>query len=561
MAQELRIRDLSKSFGASAAVRGVSFVVRPGEAVGVLGPSGAGKSTLLRMINRLIEPDGGSVRYGDTEVTALRRRPLRLWRARAAMIFQQFNLVGRLDVLTNVLIGSLSRHGFAASMAMHFSEAERTAAIRTLDRLGLAPQTLQRADTLSGGQQQRAAIAKALMQEPEIILADEPVASLDPVNARRVMEDLRAINRQEGISMVITLHNVETARTYCDRILGMRDGRATFDGPVGDLTDDRLRAIYGDDVVPDLDAHAGARSYWAGGALAAALLAAQPVAADWREEFDVIRIGVLAVENQRDRLERYAPFERYLEAELGTDVELFTAAAYDGVVQAIAADQIEFAFLGSSSYAAAWTETDGGVVPMVSPLQADGATGYYSIIVTRCDSGLASLADLQGKVLAFSDPDSTSGYAVPYYNLVEREGIRPAEYFAATPFSGGHENGVVGVVNGSYDAAATYKNNDVAGIVPMMVSRGMIGDGQVCEIWRSEEITEGPLTARTNLPGDLVAAVKAAVLAVPEKDPAAFAAMTGGESSTQTGWIEVDHARYVWIVEMRDWLRRNRLGN
>ena len=297
-------------------------------------------------------------------------------------------------------------------------------------------------------------------------------------------------------------------------------------------------------------------------ALAAALvLAAQPAAADWREQFDVIRIGVLAVENQADRLERYAPFERYLEAELGTEVEIFTAASYDGVVQAIAADQIEFAFLGSSAYAAAWTETGGGVVPLVTPLQADGATGYYSIIVTRCDSGLASLADLEGKVLAFSDPDSTSGYAVPYYNLVDREGIRPAEYFAATPFSGGHENGVVGVVNGSYDAAATYKNNDVSGIIPMMISREMIGDGLVCEIWRSEEITDGPLTARTNLPEDLVGAMKQAVLAIPEKDPKAFAAMSGGESSTQVGWVEVDHGRYVWIVEMRDWLRRNRLRN
>ena len=293
----------------------------------------------------------------------------------------------------------------------------------------------------------------------------------------------------------------------------------------------------------------------------AMLLAASSAAADWHEEFDKVRIGILAVENQADRVKRYTPFERYLEAELGTEVQLFTATSYDGVVQAIAADQIEFAFLGSSAYAAAHTETNGGVAPLLSPRHTDGATGYYSIIVTRCDSGLKSLADLKGKVLAFSDPDSTSGYAVPYYNLVEREGIRPSEYFAATPFSGGHENGVVGVVNGSYDAAATYKDNDTSGIVPMMVSRGMIEDGQACELWTSDEITDGPLTARTNLPVDLVATVKDAVMAVPEKDPAAFRAMTGGESSTQVGWIEVDHERYVWIVEMREWLRQNRLGN
>ena len=258
MAQELRIRDLSKAFATSAAVNGVTLAIRPGEFLGILGPSGAGKSTLLRTINRLVEPDAGSIRYGDTDVRALRGRALRLWRARAAMIFQQFNLVDRLDVLTNVLIGRLAWRGFAASMAGHFPDADRAAAIRVLDRLGLAPEALQRAGTLSGGQQQRVAIARALMQEPEVMLADEPVASLDPANARRVMDDLSAINSEEGISMMITLHNVDTARAYCHRIVGMRGGRLVFEGPAAALTDARLRAIYGSDSLLGLDGHAAA---------------------------------------------------------------------------------------------------------------------------------------------------------------------------------------------------------------------------------------------------------------------------------------------------------------
>ena len=252
---ELRIEGLTKSFEGTAALRGVGLAVAPGDIVGVLGPSGAGKSTLLRIMNRLIEPDAGSIRYGDTDVRALRGRALRLWRARTAMIFQRFNLVDRLDVLTNVLIGRLASRSFAASMIGHFSDVERATAIRILDRLGLAPQALQRAGTLSGGQQQRVAIARALMQAPEVMLADEPVASLDPANARRVMDDLSAINREEGISMIITLHNVETARAYCRRVIGMRDGRVVFDDTPAALTDARLREIYDSDGLLTLEGH------------------------------------------------------------------------------------------------------------------------------------------------------------------------------------------------------------------------------------------------------------------------------------------------------------------
>ena len=288
----------------------------------------------------------------------------------------------------------------------------------------------------------------------------------------------------------------------------------------------------------------------------AGLLATSVVADDWKQDYQVIKFGILSGENEKDRIARYTPFEEYLERELGVEVEIFTAGAYDGVIQALGADQIEFAFLGSSSYAAAYTATDGGVVPLVSRLQNDGSTGYYSVVVTRCDSGLNDLASLEGKVLAFADPDSTSGYAVPYFNIAKE--VDPKTYFSAIPFSGSHEAGVAGVVQGTFDAAATYMTNETSGVIPRMVEKGMIAEGEACPIWKSPEITSGPLTARSNLPQGLMEAMRTAVMEVPEKDPAAFKEMSGGETSTQKGWIAVDKERYQWIVDMRDWLKKQR---
>lgn len=290
-------------------------------------------------------------------------------------------------------------------------------------------------------------------------------------------------------------------------------------------------------------------------ALTAALTASSALA-DWRDQYKTLRFGILSGENEKDRIARYKPFEQYLEKELGVEVEIFTAGAYDGVIQAIAADQIEFAFFGSSSYAAAYTETEGGVVPILSRVQNDGSTGYYSVLVTRCDSGFGDLASLEGKVLAFADPDSTSGYAVPYFNLSKQ--VDPKTYFDAIPFSGSHESGVLGVVNGTFDAAATYQTNEQSGIVQRLVDKGMIDDGIVCKIWQSPEITSGPFTARANLPEDLINDMKTAVFEIVEKDPAAFKQMTGGDRSTQKGWFEVDHDRYQWIVDMREWLKKQR---
>jgi phosphonate transport system ATP-binding protein len=244
-------KALTRTFGTTRAVDGVSVEIPQGQMVGIVGRSGAGKSTLLRLINRLIDPTSGTVHFGDMEITRLKGRDLRRWRSNCAMIFQQFNLVERLDVLTNVLVGRIAHRGFAASMAKHFTRHERALAIQALERLDLVPQALQKAGTLSGGQQQRVAIAKALVQNPKLFLADEPIASLDPANATRVMDALRAINREDGITVLVNLHTLDTARTYCGRIIAMRAGQVHFDGSPAELTGERIRSIYG---IEDFDA-------------------------------------------------------------------------------------------------------------------------------------------------------------------------------------------------------------------------------------------------------------------------------------------------------------------
>lgn len=241
----LQLHGVGKRFGENWAVADVSLNIPKGQMVGIIGRSGAGKSTLLRMINRLGDPTIGKIEFGNTDITTLRGRALEAWRARSAMIFQQFNLVGRLDVLTNVMLGRLNSLGLLASLTERFSAEDRAMAIMALDRLDMAQTALQRADTLSGGQQQRVAIARAMVQAPDIILADEPIASLDPRSAAKVMDALARINAEDGITVICNLHTLDTARAYCERIIGMQSGVIVFDDAPSALTTAKAREIYG----------------------------------------------------------------------------------------------------------------------------------------------------------------------------------------------------------------------------------------------------------------------------------------------------------------------------
>lgn len=240
----LVVEGLTCRFGSKAAVDNASFSIAPGSFVGVIGRSGAGKSTLLRMINRLAEPSEGRILFEGVDVTALRGKDLRQWRARSAMIFQQFNLVGRLDVLTNVLMGRLADMPAWRSLTQSWSEEDRALSISALEQFDMGSLAAQRADQLSGGQQQRVAIARALVQNPDIILADEPIASLDPRNTKVVMDALLRINKHFGITIICNLHSLDLARSYCDRLIGMSAGRVVFDGAPAKLTDQIARELY-----------------------------------------------------------------------------------------------------------------------------------------------------------------------------------------------------------------------------------------------------------------------------------------------------------------------------
>ena len=239
------ISNVNKYFGNNHAVKNVSFKVNKPQMIGIIGRSGAGKSTLLRIINRLTDATDGKIEVDGQNILELKSKEKRSWQRNCAMIFQQFNLVPRLDVLTNVILGRLNYQGsFRASLKI-FSRDERADALILLNNLGMANTALQRAETLSGGQQQRVAICRALMQNPKMILADEPIASLDPMNARMVMESLRKIHDEKNLTVISNLHTLDTAKTYCDRIIGMKDGAVVFDDLPEKLSDKLAREIYG----------------------------------------------------------------------------------------------------------------------------------------------------------------------------------------------------------------------------------------------------------------------------------------------------------------------------
>lgn len=241
----LRIEQLTKRFGANAAVDNVSFTIDKPAMIGVIGASGAGKSTLLRMINRLADATEGTIAFQGRDVTRLTGGAKRKWQSECAMIFQQFNLVLRMDVVSNVLHGTLNRRSTLSTLFNLYPTEDIHKAIEILDRLGIAEHAPKRAEALSGGQQQRVAIARALMQDPQIILADEPIASLDPMNAQIVMDALRRIHEEDGRMVIANLHTLDTARRYCDRVIGMRKGRVVFDGRPDQLTTGVARDIYG----------------------------------------------------------------------------------------------------------------------------------------------------------------------------------------------------------------------------------------------------------------------------------------------------------------------------
>lgn len=246
----LIIENLTKVYdNGFKALDNVSFEVPDGQFVSLIGLSGSGKSTLLRCINRLIEPTSGRIIWNGLDVTAISDEEIRYLRRRIGFIFQQFNLVKRSLVINNVLAGRLGYTNPIFSFLNYFPSEDREKALANLQRVGIGNQAFKRASELSGGQQQRVAIARALMQDPELMLADEPVASLDPATSHGVMKYLDVLNKEDGLTVLCSLHFLSLARTYADRVIALKDGKLEFDGGPDEIDNERFKEIYGEDAV------------------------------------------------------------------------------------------------------------------------------------------------------------------------------------------------------------------------------------------------------------------------------------------------------------------------
>jgi len=250
MDELIRVNNLTKIYerGEVLALDNITFTVKRGEFLVLLGLSGSGKSTLLRCINRLIEPTGGKITFDGIDVTKASARQLRHLRRRMAMIFQQFNLVKRSSVMTNTISGRLGYMNPAASAIHKFTKEDIDDAIACLDRVGIPEQAYKRADELSGGQQQRVGIARALMQKPDLLMADEPVSALDPATSHSIMQYLELMNKEDGVTVIASLHFLSLARRYGTRILALKDGKIVFEGSPTEIDAAKFKEIYGEEA-------------------------------------------------------------------------------------------------------------------------------------------------------------------------------------------------------------------------------------------------------------------------------------------------------------------------
>jgi phosphonate transport system ATP-binding protein len=245
----LKVEHLTKVYDdGTRALQNISFEIPDGQFLIIIGLSGSGKSTLLRCINRLVEPTEGRVFWNDVDITATSQEELRHIRRRIGMIFQHFNLVKRSKVITNVLAGRLGYTNPVLSLFNRFPRADVELALQNLERVGIADQAYKRADELSGGQQQRVGIARALMQNPELMLVDEPVSALDPATSHSIMRYLEELNKKDGMTILCSLHFLSLARAYADRIIALKDGMIVFDGLPEEIDDARFREIYGEEA-------------------------------------------------------------------------------------------------------------------------------------------------------------------------------------------------------------------------------------------------------------------------------------------------------------------------
>ena len=497
----VHVSNLVKTFRGRRVLDVPALSVAPGEIVALIGASGSGKSTLLRHLAGLMLGDGGEVSIHGQPVQARGRlaRDVRRVRAGVGVVFQQFNLVGRLPVLTNVLVGSLSRLPLWRTVPGWFPLAERRRALQALDRVGIGAQAHQRASTLSGGQQQRAAIARTLVQGARVILADEPIASLDPESSRRVMETLGDLNRTDGITVVVSLHQVDVAVQHCRRVVALRAGQVVFDGPPAALTPAVLAEVYGDAApplrsFPQPQQEQPMLTLTRRIAVLAALAA--PVAAQAQAPAAEINFGIISTEGTQNLRSQWTPFLEDMQKAVGVKVNGFYPSDYAGVIEAMRFNKVQVAWYGNASAIQAVDRADGEV--FAQKTYADGSKGYYSLLVVNKDSPYRTLADLlkaQPGTLNFGngDPNSTSGFLIPSYYAWAKNGVDIRRFFKNV-VSANHETNLLAVANKQVDVA-TNNTEDLERLRKSQPARAE----NIREIWRSPIIPADPMVWRKDL--------------------------------------------------------------
>lgn len=293
-------------------------------------------------------------------------------------------------------------------------------------------------------------------------------------------------------------------------------------------------------------------------ALVSLALVSPVLAQDWRSEYPELTIGISSGENETDAIARTQPYADYLSRELGVPVKIVRGTDYAAVIEAMRSGHVQFASVGPAAYALARKVMGEDIAPVAVTLDQDGNLGYYSVIAVRADSPYQSLEDIKGKSFAFADPNSTSGYAVPSYYLSTELKTSAADYFSEVAFSGGHEQSVMALVNGTFEAVATHWRNETAGNIQSMEKKGLIPAGSTRIIWKSPVIPNTPVMMLTTLPQELQDAFKTALMAFPEKDPAGFATYSNGTSS---GYVEAKHEDYLDVIAITEFNAEERRKN
>src|ERR1700738_4607769 len=532
----LVVEGLTCRFGTKIAVDNASFSIAPGGLVGVIGRSGAGKSTLLRMINRLAEPSEGRILFEGQDVTALRGRELRQWRARSAMILQQFKLVRRLDVLTNVLMGRLAEIPSWRSLTQLWPEEDKALAMSALEQFDM-PSLAAQLSAPTFGQ--------------------------------------RGIRRRTG----------DVDRPYCARALRSRGGRSdgglcskgprrfknsgfrhgcrslSFAFPTSAFSEHCKQPT----SKPDKEGVMINRRIILAGAAALVLTASTASAQEWKTKYPELTFAVVPAENASGVTERWTPFVAYLSKELGVKVNLRIANDYAAVIEGQRAGNIHIASYGSASFARArltGVKTDA----FANDINADGSTGYYSMFFVKASSPYKSIDQLKGKNLGLVDPNSTSGNNVPRFEL-DKMGISDAEtYFGKVVFTGSHENALLALSQGTVDVVANQWTSDDDSTLAQMLHKGMLkhpgGTAMKKEdfriIHKSAPIINGPYAYNSELPENLKAAIAKAFFDSPPKYKAAFDRLSDGQKQGFHPATTKDWDATIDLIKFVDNLRKKK---